>query len=58
MRYTRSSFQLTSMVRVIAILNDAVGILMAGAYADRASLVGMGLGMSLRSQDLHSPRCI
>ena len=47
LKFTRQKDMRQSKVKVVAILNDVVGVLMTGSYEDKSTVIGIGIGMKI-----------
>ena len=47
LKFTRQKDMQQSKVKVVAILNDVVGVLMTGSYEDKSTDIGIGIGMKI-----------
>ena len=47
LKFTRQIDMRQSKVKVVAILNDVVGVLMTGSYEDKSTDIGIGIGMKI-----------
>ena len=47
LKFTRQKDMRQSKVKVVAILNDVVGVLMTGSYEDKSTDIGIGIGMKI-----------
>ena len=47
LKFTRQKDMRQSKVKVVAILNDVVGVLLTGSYEDKSTDIGIGIGMKI-----------